>query len=96
MYRPFVPQDLRALNLAALDMVDYVMIDANATPLENLRVIQPDYFAKGYEYTASGGCTRDPQELEVVEEYGGELLFTPGDIVYSSARLINLAAAVTA
>ena len=35
-YRPFVPQDLRALNLAALEMVDYVLIDEEATPLRNL------------------------------------------------------------
>src|SRR5204862_8204322 len=41
-YRPFVPQELRALNLSALDMVDYVIIDAQATPLENLTRIQPD------------------------------------------------------
>ena len=26
-FRPFVPQDLRAMNLAALEMVDYVVID---------------------------------------------------------------------
>ena len=36
-YRPLVPQDLRALNLAALEMVDYVVIDPNATPLEEPR-----------------------------------------------------------
>src|SRR5580704_2706297 len=49
-YRPFVPQDLRALNLAALEMVDFVVIDDDATPLRNLARIQPDFFAKGYEY----------------------------------------------
>ena len=27
MYRPFVPENLRALNLAAFQMVDYVIID---------------------------------------------------------------------
>jgi len=51
-YRPHIPQDLRALNLAAYDIVDYVVIDANATPIENLEIIRPDYFAKGYEYVA--------------------------------------------
>src|ERR1700742_3942497 len=35
-YRPFVPQDLRAMNLAALEMVDYVLIDVNATPIDNI------------------------------------------------------------
>ena len=81
-YRPHVPQDLRAINLAAFEMVDYVVIDENATPLDNLRIIQPDYFAKGYEYTATGDLHPNTQEeLEVVQAYGGELLFTPGDIV---------------
>src|SRR4051812_14719887 len=37
--RPFVPQDLRALNLAALEVVDYVIVDENPTPLENLALL---------------------------------------------------------
>src|SRR6266481_9149976 len=53
-FRPFVPQELRALNLAALEVVDYVIVDDNPTPIENLLSIQPDYFAKGYEYNANG------------------------------------------
>jgi len=40
-YRPHVPQDLRALNLAAFEMIDYVVIDPNATPLENIHIIKP-------------------------------------------------------
>lgn len=88
-HRPFVPQDLRAMNLAALEVVDYVVIDSNATPLENLRVIQPDYFAKGYEYNRDGLHPKTREELEVVSSYGGELLFTPGDIVYSSSAIIE-------
>src|SRR5476651_1314856 len=50
--RPYVPEDLRAINLAALEMVDYVVVDRDETPLRNLALIQPDFFAKGYEYTA--------------------------------------------
>src|SRR6476646_7358818 len=48
--RPYIPEDIRALNLAALEMVDVVIIDPNPTPLSNISAIQPDYFAKGYEY----------------------------------------------
>ena len=29
VHRPHVPQDLRAVNLAAFEMVDYVVIDRN-------------------------------------------------------------------
>src|SRR5216684_5270579 len=88
-YRPFVPQDLRALNLAALEMVDFVVIDSNPTPLPNIARIQPDYFAKGYEYGNGGVNPKTQQEVEVIQSYGGELLFTPGDIVYSSSHLIE-------
>lgn len=88
-HRPFVPQELRALNLAALEMVDYVVIDPNPTPLENLARIQPDFFAKGYEYTAEGLHPKTREELTVIESYGGEILFTPGDIVYSSSAIIE-------
>jgi bifunctional ADP-heptose synthase (sugar kinase/adenylyltransferase) len=89
--RPHVPQDLRAVNLAAFEVVDYVVIDKNEKPLENLRIIQPDYFAKGFEYTATGMPAKTAEEAEVVQSYGGEIIFTPGDIIYSSTNLINLA-----
>lgn len=88
--RPHVPQDLRALNLAAFEIVDYVLIDPNDTPLENLRRLQPDFFAKGYEYTAAGVNPKTAEETEVVSSYGGEMIYTPGDIVYSSSRLLEI------
>src|SRR5262249_48470220 len=90
-HRPHIPQDLRALNLAAFEVVDYVIIDAEPTPLKNLARIQPDMFAKGYEYTSSGLPPKTQEEAEVLRSSGGELIFTPGDIVYSSSKLIDLA-----
>ena len=89
--RPYVPEELRAINLAALEMVDHVVIDGDATPLRNLALIQPDYFAKGYEYTAGQIHPKTQEEVKVLESYGGEMIFTPGDIVYSSSALLELA-----
>ena len=48
-YRPFVPADLRAMNLAALEVVDYVITDNSPTPINNINILKPDYFAKGYD-----------------------------------------------
>jgi len=90
-YRPHVPQELRALNLAAFEIVDYVVIDTNATPIQNIALLQPDFFAKGYEYTASGLPPKTHEEVVALQKYGGEVIFTPGDIVYSSSKLIDLA-----
>jgi rfaE bifunctional protein kinase chain/domain len=89
-YRPFVPEDLRAMNLAALEAVDYVVIDEQSTPLENIAFLQPDYFAKGYEYTSGGGVhPKTREEIDILDGYGGEVLFTPGDVVFSSSRFIE-------
>lgn len=90
-HRPHIPQELRALNLAAFEIVDFVVIDKNATPLDNIRLLQPEFFAKGYEYTSGGLPPKTQEEVAVLKEYGGEMIFTPGDIVYSSTRLIDLA-----
>jgi rfaE bifunctional protein kinase chain/domain/rfaE bifunctional protein nucleotidyltransferase chain/domain len=88
-FRPFVPQELRAFNLAALECVDYVVIDSQPTPLANLAIIKPDYFAKGYEYSKNGMHPKTSEEKTVIESYGGEIIFTPGDIVYSSSHIIE-------
>lgn len=89
--RPHVPQDLRAVNLAAFELVDYVIIDKNDTPIENLKLIQPDMFAKGFEYNAKAISPKTVEEQATMESFGGQVMFTPGDIVYSSSALINLA-----
>lgn len=88
--RPYVPQELRAINLAALEMVDYVVVDGDPTPIRNLGIIKPDYFAKGYEYTAGQVHPKTQEEIDILDSYGGEMIFTPGDIVYSSSALIEL------
>jgi len=89
-HRPHVPQDLRALNLATYEFVDYVLVDINATPLKSLEALRPDFYAKGYEYL-SGPHPNTKDETELVTSYGGQVLFTPGDYVLSSSKLIEQA-----
>lgn len=88
--RPHVPQQLRAFNLSVLQMVDYVIIDDDAQPYRNIERIQPDYFAKGYEYIGGAVTSKTCEEQKIVESYGGGMLFTPGDIVYSSSKFIEM------
>jgi rfaE bifunctional protein kinase chain/domain len=90
-YRPFIPEELRAINLAALEMVDYVLIDDDPTPINNIKIIKPDYFAKGFEYGNKGININTSQEIKALESYGGEIIFTPGDVVYSSSSIIESA-----
>jgi rfaE bifunctional protein kinase chain/domain len=89
-YRPHIPEDLRAFNLAALDCVDYVIIDKNPTPLDNIGIVKPDLFVKGFEYSPTQALNPNTKdEIETVRSYGGEVIFSPGDFVLSSSKLIS-------
>ncbi len=86
--RPYIPQELRAENLAALMFVDYVCITSSPTAVTVLAQVKPDVYVKGREYERSG----DPRflaEKAVVEEYGGRIIFSSGEIVFSSTELIE-------
>ncbi len=68
--------------------MDYVLIEQNTTPLETIATLKPDYFAKGFEYSDYHHQATDA-ETNAVDAYGGQMVFTPGDIVYSSTKLLN-------
>lgn len=87
--RPYVPQELRAMNLAAIEVVDYVIIDENPTPIDNIKIIKPDLFAKGFDYMQTGIPPKTREEMDTLDSFGGEMIFTPGDIVYSSSAIIE-------
>ncbi|MCH9058613.1 MAG: adenylyltransferase/cytidyltransferase family protein, partial [Planctomycetes bacterium] len=86
--RPYIPQELRAENLAALMPVDFVHVDPSPTAVDILGAVRPDAYVKGREYEHS----RDPgflAEQRAVESYGGRIIFSSGEIVFSSSRLIT-------
>jgi rfaE bifunctional protein kinase chain/domain/rfaE bifunctional protein nucleotidyltransferase chain/domain len=85
--RPLIPQELRAENLAELDCVDWVYIDPNPTAIELLEAARPDVYVKGKEYETN----HDPRfvaERETVERHSGRVVFSSGDVVFSSTALI--------
>lgn len=91
-YRPHVPQEIRAVNLCYYTMVDYVIIDDYETPINLLKDLQPDFFSKGYEYSDLSfikGETKTSEESDIIKKYGGQIIFTPGDIVYSSTEILS-------
>jgi rfaE bifunctional protein kinase chain/domain/rfaE bifunctional protein nucleotidyltransferase chain/domain len=88
LLRPYVPQDLRAENLAALEVVDYVTIDDHEWAGPLLELLKPNIYTKGKEFenVHSGRIGR---ERQLVESYGGHVRFSSGDVVYSSTRIIE-------
>ena len=68
-FRPHVPEDLRALNLAAFELIDYVLVDHEDKPLKNMAYLQPDFFAKGYEYVSGGLPQKTQEEADILNEF---------------------------
>ena len=70
--RPINNQEDRAEILCALGFVDYVVIFDEDTPLELIKVIQPDVLVKGGDYTPENVVGAD-----FVKSRGGELFLIP-------------------
>lgn len=89
--RPVFPAPVRAEMLAALDMVDWVVISQTASSVPVLEAIRPTVYIKGAEYAdpdkdVTGKIT---EERVAVEAGGGRIVFTNDDVVHSSSTLIN-------
>jgi len=70
--RPVVPQNERAYIMASLDMVDYVTIFDEETPLELIEHIEPDILVKGGDWSEDTVIGR-----EWVEKRGGKVVIIP-------------------
>lgn len=86
--KPYVPQEIRSVNLSALELVDYVIISDSETPNDILKMLKPEFFVKGFDY-ANQNNPKTIEEKRIVEEYGGKMIFSPGDFVMSSTKLIE-------
>lgn len=82
--RPINDQDARALLLAALSMVDAIVIFEDDTPLKLITSILPDVLVKGGDYTID--------EIAGAKEVivnGGKIVINPVLDGYSTTAIIN-------
>lgn len=73
--RPVFPAAERAAMIAALDMVDAVVIFDEATPEAALAALKPDVHCKGSDYAPPQG--KPVPEAALVESYGGRVVYLP-------------------
>lgn len=82
--RPVNCQEDRALMLAALESVDYVILFDEDTPEQLIRIVNPDMLVKGGDYT--------PEQIagaEFVMKNGGSVLTIPFVEGYSTTKTIE-------
>ncbi|HVH45907.1 MAG TPA: SIS domain-containing protein [Labilithrix sp.] len=73
--RPVFPAAERAEMLAALEVVDHVVVFTEPTPVEILSKVKPDVHCKGADYAPPNGAPMP--EADIVRGYGGRIAFLP-------------------
>ena len=82
--RPINPVEARAHVLAALQMVDYLTIFDEPTPLELIQALRPEVLVKGADYRKDQVVGAD-----LVESYGGRVHLAALREGYSTTRLLQ-------
>jgi phosphoheptose isomerase len=89
--RPIFPAHERVAMLAALEVVDHVMVFDEPTPVEAIRALQPDVHCKGADYAPPNGAPIP--EAAIVQAYGGRIAFIPLVPERSTTSTVRRAAA---
>lgn len=82
--RPINPLEHRLEVLAGLASVDHVIEFDEDTPVELIKLVQPDLYVKGGDYTEA-----QLPEASVVRELGGDVQIIPFLTGYSTTAIVN-------
>lgn len=92
--RPIFPAHERVAMLAALEVVDHVIVFHEPTPVEVITAFKPDVHCKGADYAPPNGAPIP--EAAVVAAYGGRIEFLPLVPDRSTTSTVRRAAATSA
>ena len=88
--KPFFSEKYRINSLAALEIIDYVVLINEKSAINAIKKIRPNFYVKGSDYKKSKEDITGKINLEKkeVKKIGGEIIFTTGP-VFSSSKIIN-------
>ena len=90
--RPINSENNRAKLLTGLSCVDLVLIFSDATPLEAIKLLEPDVIVKGGDYDAECTDTKNPTYIvgsNEVRSSGGEVRTVPLLPGHSTTNILN-------
>ena len=76
----------RALDIANLPCVDYIIIFDEESPIKIIKAIKPDVYVKGGDYTIN---TINQQERKLIESYGAKIKITKLTKGVSTTKLLQ-------
>ena len=82
--RPVQDETARAIILAAMEFVDYVIYFNEDTPYELINMVKPNYLIKGSDYKPE-----DIVGFDILKEYGGKVKTINFIEGYSTSKIID-------
>jgi D-beta-D-heptose 7-phosphate kinase/D-beta-D-heptose 1-phosphate adenosyltransferase len=82
--RPINDFEFRSMMLSYLDFVDLIIEFDEETPIDLIRIVQPDILAKGADYIGKNVVGSD-----IVEAKFGKVVYLDFSPEYSSSKIIN-------
>lgn len=90
--RPINNQDTRATILAALECVDYIVLFDEDTPLDLIKLVQPDVLVKGGDYDANESDPKSKKYIvgsDIVRARKGQIVTIDLTEGFSTTGLIS-------
>ena len=79
----FIPFSHRISTIRSIEFIDYAF-EIESCPEEFISKLKPDFVIKGAEYES-----KHNPESEIINSYGGKLLFSSGEVQYNSRDLLR-------
>ena len=88
--KPYFTEKLRLDSLAALEVIDFVVLSEHKSAVNIIKNLKPTYYVKGSDYKNSNEDVtgKITSEVKEVKKHGGNIIFTSGK-VFSSSKIIN-------
>jgi len=80
----FVDEELRLQGVQAIGVVDHAFVAAPDAVVDVIRALKPEVVVKGKEHEA-----KDNPEKEAIDSYGGRLIFSSGEVQFSSLDVLQ-------
>ena len=88
--RPHFTSEHRLASIASLECVDYVYLNKNLDAIATIKLIKPQFYAKGQDYKDHSDDITKKIKLEIKElkKNKGKIFYT-NELTFSSSNLIN-------
>ena len=88
--RPAFNENIRMNAIAAIEIVDYVILNNSGTAANSIKKVKPQFYCKGSDYKDhSKDLTKGiKKEINAVKAVNGKIIYTKGQ-TFSSGNLLN-------